>query len=148
MQKATATEIMAPVGSYESLSAAIQAGADSVYFGTGNLNMRSASSANFTLDDLATISRICSESGVRTYLTLNTIIYDKELTEIRKIIDAAKENGITAIIATDMSVINYARKRDIEVHMSTQTNISNIEAVEYYSGFADVMVMARELNIS
>lgn len=140
-------EIMAPVGSYESLYAAIQGGANSVYFGIGNLNMRSKSSQNFTLDDLVEISKICKENSIRTYITLNTVIYDDELEQMKEIVDAAKANHITAIIASDMSVINYARSVGMEIHMSTQTNITNIEAVKYYSQFADVMVTARELKL-
>ena len=140
-------EIMAPVGSYASLMAAIQGGANSVYFGIENLNMRSKSSQNFTIDDLVEISRICKENNIRTYITLNTVIYDHELEKMRSIVDAAKSNGITAIIASDMSVINYAASADMEIHMSTQTNITNIEAVKYYSQFADVMVTARELQL-
>ena len=140
-------EIMAPVGSYESLMAAIQGGADSVYFGIGKLNMRSNSSKNFTLDDLKKISAIAKEHGLRTYITLNTVIYDDELEAMKQIVDAAKANGITAIIASDQAVIQYAYKQGMEIHMSTQTNITNIEAVKYYSQFADVMVTARELNL-
>ena len=140
-------EIMAPVGSYESLMAAIQGGANSVYFGIGNLNMRSKSSKNFTLDDLVKISNICKEHNIRTYITLNTVIYDSELSTMRKIVDAAKQNDITAIIASDQSVIQYAFSVGMEIHMSTQTNITNIEAVKYYSQFAEVMVTARELEI-
>lgn len=140
-------EIMAPVGSYESLMAAIQGGANSVYFGIGNLNMRSKSSKNFTLDDLVQISNICKEHNVRTYITLNTVIYDSELSTMRGIVDAAKQNDITAIIASDQSVIQYAYSVGMEIHMSTQTNITNIEAVKYYSQFAEVMVTARELEI-
>jgi putative protease len=140
-------EIMAPVGSRESLMAAIQGGADAVYFGTGHLNMRSRSSANFTLDDLEAISKICEKKKVKTYLTLNTVIYDKELDEMQAIIDAARENGIDAIIASDQAVINYARQQGMEIHMSTQANISNIEAVKFYSHYADVMVTARELAL-
>ena len=140
-------EIMAPVGSYESLTAAIQGGADSVYFGIGKLNMRSRSSKNFTLDDLEKISGICREHGIRSYITLNTIIYDQELNEMKQIVDAAKANGITAIIASDLSVIQYARSHGVEVHMSTQTNITNIEAVKFWANFADVMVTARELTL-
>ncbi len=140
-------EIMAPVGSFESLSAAINAGASSVYFGTGHLNMRSKSSRNFSLDDLAEISDRCRSNNVRTYLTVNTVVYDEELDEMRRILDAARSNRISAVIASDMAVINYARQIGLEVHMSTQTNITNIEAVKYYAQFADVMVMARELNI-
>jgi len=140
-------EIMAPVGSYASLMAAIQGGANSVYFGIENLNMRSKSSQNFTIDDLVEISRICKENNIRTYITLNTVIYDHELEKMRSIVDAAKSNGITAIIASDMSVINYATSAGMEIHMSTQTNITNIEAVKYYAQFADVMVTARELQL-
>ena len=140
-------EIMAPVGSYASLMAAIQGGANSGYFGIENLNMRSKSSQNFTIDDLVEISRICKENNIRTYITLNTVIYDHELEKMRSIVDAAKSNGITAIIASDMSVINYATSAGMEIHMSTQTNITNIEAVKYYAQFADVMVTARELQL-
>ncbi len=140
-------EIMAPVGSYESLMAAIQGGADSVYFGIENLNMRSRSSKNFTLDDLVKISRICRDAGIRSYITLNTEIYDHELPLMRKIVDAAKANGITAVIASDQAVIQYAFSRGVEIHMSTQTNITNIEAVKFYAQFADVMVTARELSL-
>lgn len=140
-------EIMSPVGSYESLMAAIQAGAGSVYFGIEQLNMRSRSANNFTLDDLKKISSICKENNVKTYLTLNTIIYDSELPMMKSIVDAAKENGITAVIASDMSVILYARTIGVEVHMSTQCNITNFEAVKYYSQFADVVVTARELTL-
>ena len=140
-------EIMAPVGSYESLTAAIQGGADSVYFGIEQLNMRSKSSNNFTLDDLIKIAEICKENKIRTYITLNTVIYDDELPLMQSIVDAAKGNGITAIIASDQSVIQYANEVGMEVHMSTQTNITNIGAVKYYAHFADVMVTARELNL-
>ena len=140
-------EIMAPVGSYESLMAAIQGGADSVYFGIENLNMRSRSSKNFTLDDLVKISQICCENNIRSYITLNTEIYDHELPLMRKIVDAAKENNITAVIASDQAVIQYAFSKGVEIHMSTQTNITNIEAVKFYSQFADVMVTARELSL-
>ncbi len=140
-------EITAPVGSFESLQAAIQAGADSVYFGVGNLNMRSRSSINFTLRDLVKISNICKKANIRTYLTLNSVIYDEEVKEMKKIIDSAKKNGISAIIASDQAVIQYACSVGMEVHMSTQTNISNIEAIKYYSRFADVMVTARELSL-
>ena len=140
-------EVMSPVGSYESLMAAIQGGADSVYFGIENLNMRAKSSKNFTLDDLVRISSICKENGIRSYITLNTVIYDNELSLMCSIVDAAKDNGITAIIASDQAVIQYANSVDMEVHMSTQTNISNIEAVKFYARFADVMVTARELSL-
>lgn len=140
-------EIMAPVGSYASLMAAIQGGADSVYFGIENLNMRSKSSQNFTIDDLKEITRICKENQTRTYITLNTVIYDHEMDKMKSIVDAAKTNNITAIIASDMSVINYASSVGMEIHMSTQTNITNLEAVKYYAQFADVMVTARELAL-
>lgn len=140
-------EIMSPVGSYESLMAAIQGGANSVYFGIGKLNMRSKSSKNFDLDDLAKIAEICRENNIRTYITLNTVVFDTELDEMRSVIDAAKANGISAIIASDQSVIHYAFSQKMEIHMSTQTNITNIEAVKFYSMFADVMVTARELNL-
>jgi len=140
-------EIMAPVGSYESLMAAIQGQADSVYFGIGYLNMRSRSSQNFTLKDLQKITEICKEHGIRSYITLNTVIFDDELEQMQSIVDAAKENGISAIIASDQSVIQYAHQVGMEVHMSTQTNITNIEAVKYWSEYADVIVTARELNL-
>ena len=140
-------EIMSPVGSYESLMAAIQGGAGSVYFGIEQLNMRAKSSNNFTLDDLVKISNICKENNIRSYITLNTVIYDEELPLMRSIVDAAKKNNITAIIASDQGVIQYAASVGMEVHISTQTNITNIEAVKYYSQFADVMVTARELNL-
>ena len=140
-------EIMAPVGSYESLMAAIQGGANAVYFGIGKLNMRSRSSKNFTLDDLAEISKICHQNNIRSYITLNTVIFDKEIDEVKEIINAAKQNEITAIIASDISVIQYARSQNVEVHMSTQTNITNIETVQFWSLFADVMVTARELSL-
>ena len=139
---------MAPVGSYESLMAAIQGGANAVYFGIGKLNMRSRSSKNFTLDDLAEISKICHQNNIRSYITLNTVIFDKEIDEVKEIINAAKQNEITAIIASDISVIQYARSQNVEVHMSTQTNITNIEAVQFWSLFADVMVTARELSLA
>ena len=140
-------EIMSPVGSYESLMAAIQGGAGSVYFGIEQLNMRAKSSNNFTLNDLVKISNICKENNIRSYITLNTIIYDDELPLMKSIVDAAKANNITAIIASDISVIQYAGSVGMEVHISTQTNITNIEAIEYYSKFADVIVTARELNL-
>lgn len=140
-------EIMAPVGSFEALSAAIQAGAGSVYFGVGKLNMRSKSSQNFSLDDLATISAICNERDIKSYVTINTVIYDAELDAMRQLVDACKHHGISAIIASDQAVIQYAASRSVEVHMSTQCNITNIEAVRYYARYADVMVTARELNL-
>ena len=140
-------EIMAPGGSYESLAAAIQAGADAVYFGVEGLNMRSKSSANFTLADLAEIVRICRESGVKTYLTVNTIVYDEDLPRIDSIVAAAAATGVTAVIASDIAAIAACRRHGVEVHISTQCNISNIEAVRFYAQFADVVVLARELNM-
>ena len=145
--KRTDIEIMAPVGSYESLRAAIAAGANSVYFGIGQLNMRSASAANFTADDMAEINRIAHENGVKTYLTVNTIIYDTELQQMHDVVDRAKAEGVDAIIASDMSVILYAYQVGVEVHISTQCNISNSEAVKFYSQWADVVVLARELSL-
>jgi len=140
-------EIMAPVGSYESLMAAIQAGAGSVYFGVEQLNMRARSSNNFTIEDLKKIVAIAQSKGVKTYLTVNVIVFDTELGQLHQIIDAAKEAGITAIIASDISAIMYARQVGVEVHISTQVNITNIEAVKFYSQFADVVVLAREMNV-
>ena len=140
-------EIMAPVGSRESLAAAINAGADSVYFGIGQLNMRSHSANHFTIDDLREIASICSEHGIKTYLTVNTIIYGEDLDTMRQIVDAAAEAGISAVIASDVAVMTYCRQRGVEVHLSTQLNISNIEALKFYAQFADVVVLARELNM-
>ena len=140
-------EIMAPVGSYESLQAAIQAGADAIYFGVGNLNMRSRSAANFGLDDLAQIATICHRHAIRTYLTVNTIIYNHEIEEMHTLVQAAKAAGISAIIASDMAVILYANSIGVEVHISTQCNISNVEAVRFFSQWADVVVTARELPL-
>ena len=140
-------EIMAPVGSWESLASALNAGADAVYFGIEGLNMRSRSSANFTADDMAEIARRCSERGVKTYLTVNTVIYDGDMELMHRIIDRAKESGITAIIAADMAAILYARSIGVEVHISTQVNVTNIETVKFYAQFADVMVLAREVNL-
>jgi len=140
-------EITAPVGSYESLSAAIRAGADSVYFGVEDLNMRSRSSQNFTLEDLKRIAGICSRHRIKTYLTVNTIIYDNDTGRMHEIIDAAREANISAIIASDVAVMLYARNIGMEIHLSTQLNISNIEALKFYSRFADVVVLARELNL-
>ena len=145
--KRTDIEIMAPVGSYESLYAAINAGANSVYFGIGQLNMRSASAANFTADDMAEINRIAHEHGVKTYLTVNTIIYDTELKLMHEVVDRAKAEGVDAIIASDLSVILYAYHVGVEVHISTQCNISNSEAAKFYSQWADVVVLARELSL-
>lgn len=140
-------EIMSPVGSYESLMGAIQGGANSVYFGVGDLNMRSRSANNFTIDDLREIVSIAKQHNLKTYLTLNTIIYDDELEYMREVIDAAKESGLSAIIAADMAVISYARSKDVEVHLSTQCNITNTEAVKFFSQYADVIVTARELSL-
>ena len=140
-------EIMAPVGSWESLHAALQGGADAVYFGVGKLNMRSRSAANFTAADLPRIVQTCREAGVRTYLTVNTIIYDSELDEMHRLLEAARAAGVSAVIASDLAVISYARQLDIEVHISTQCNISNCEAVRFYAQWADVMVLARELSL-
>ncbi len=140
-------EVMAPVGSYESLSAALAAGADAVYFGVEGLNMRSRSSANFTLDDLREIVSHCREHGVKTYLTVNTIVYDGEMDKLEGIVSAAAGAGITAVIASDVAVFAACRRHGVDVHISTQCNISNIEAVRFYSAFADVMVLARELSL-
>ncbi|MBO4993869.1 MAG: U32 family peptidase [Alistipes sp.] len=140
-------EIMAPVGCMESLHAAIAAGADAIYFGVGVLNMRARSSVNFTLDDLATIVHTAHEAGVKTYLTVNTILYDTEMKDLREVIDRAVKEGVDAIIAADVAAIMYARKVGMEVHISTQCNISNIEAAEFYSQWADVVVLARELSL-
>lgn len=140
-------EIMAPVGSPESLRAAINSGANAVYFGIQGLNMRSRAAVNFTIDDLGAIANECRESGVRTYLTVNTILYNADLEKMRQIIDAAKAAGISAIIASDIAAILYARTQGVEVHISTQANISNIEAVRFYSQFADTVVLSRELNL-
>lgn len=142
-----AFEIMAPVGSKESLAAAIQAGADSVYFGVGQLNMRSHSANHFNITDLREIAQTCSEHGIKTYLTVNTIIYDEDLTAMREIIDAAVEARISAVIASDVAVMDYCQRKGMEVHLSTQLNISNIEALRFYARFADVVVLARELNL-
>ncbi|MEI6749114.1 MAG: peptidase U32 family protein [Bacteroidota bacterium] len=145
--KNNSVEIMSPVGSYESLMAAIQGGADAVYFGVGKLNMRARSSVNFSLDDLEKITAICRENKVRSYLTLNTVVFDEELSEIQSIVDAAQKHGISAIIASDISVLEYTRSIGMEVHISTQCNITNLAAVKFYSRFADVMVTARELKL-
>lgn len=140
-------EIMAPVGSRESLAASIQAGADSVYFGVGQLNMRSHSANHFTLDDLHDIVAICQEHNMKTYLTVNTIIYDNDLDTMRQIIDAARTAGVSAVIASDVAVMAYCRQVGVEVHLSTQLNISNVEALKFYAQFADVSVLARELTM-
>lgn len=140
-------EIMAPVGSRESLAAAIQAKADSIYFGIENLNMRARSSNTFTIDDLKEIARTCDEHGIKSYLTVNTIIYDEDIPMMKRIVDAAKEAGISAVIAADVAVMSYANSIGQEVHLSTQLNISNGAALKFYSQFADVVVLARELNL-
>ena len=140
-------EIMAPVGSYESLMAAIQGGADAIYFGIEGLNMRAKSSNNFTIDDLHKIAHCCHENGLKSYLTVNTVVFDNDLELMRNIVNAAKEAEISAIIASDMATILYARSIDVEVHISTQVNVSNSEAVRFYSQFADVMVLAREVDL-
>ena len=141
-------EIMAPVGCWESLAAAIQAGATSVYFGIEYLNMRARSSANFTTDDLHKIVAICREAGVKTYLTLNTVMYPEDLPLMHTIVDNAKAAGLDAIIASDIAVMQYARSQGVEIHLSTQLNIANTEALRFYAQFADVVVLARELNMA
>lgn len=141
-------EIMAPVGSRESLAAAIQAGADSIYFGIEKLNMRAHSASTFTIDDLREIAATCNEHGIKTYLTVNTIIYNEDIPLMHEIVDAAKEAGISAVIASDVAVMTYCSKVGQEVHLSTQLNISNVEALKFYAQFADVVVLARELNMS
>lgn len=140
-------EIMAPVGSWESLVAAVQGGADAIYFGIEGLNMRAKSANNFTIDDMRRIARYCHENGLKSYLTVNTVVFDNDLTLMRSIVDAAKEAQVSAIIAADMATILYARSIDVEVHISTQVNVSNSEAVRFYSQFADVMVLAREVDL-
>lgn len=140
-------EIMAPVGSWESLAAAIQSGADSVYFGIEKLNMRSKSSNNFTTDDLRKIVATCNENNIKSYLTVNTILYDEDIALMREIIDIAKEVQVSAIIASDIAAMMYANSIGVEVHLSTQLNISNIESLKFYAQFADVVVLARELNL-
>ncbi|MCE8180513.1 U32 family peptidase [Porphyromonas gingivalis] len=140
-------EIMAPVGSYESLMAAIKAGADSVYFGIEGLNMRARSANNFTTEDLYKIAEICRDKGVKSYLTVNTVIYDEDIALMRSVIDAAQKTQISAIIASDVAAMTYANEIGVEVHLSTQLNISNAEALRFYSRFADVVVLARELNM-
>ncbi len=140
-------ELMAPAGGFDSMQAAIDAGADSIYFGVEQLNMRAKSSVNFTLDNLEEIAQRCGEKNVRTYLTLNTIIYDHDLSIIKKLLNRAKETGITAVIASDQAVIHYATSIGVEVHISTQLNITNIDTVKFYSLFADTMVLSRELSL-
>ena len=138
---------MAPVGSWESLYAAIQGGADAIYFGIEGLNMRARSSINFTIDDLHEIARVCNEHGLKSYLTVNTVVYDEDIELMHHIVEAARDAHLTAIIASDMAAITYARQIGVEVHISTQLNVSNSEAVRFYSQFADVVVLARELNL-
>jgi putative protease len=140
-------EIMAPAGSFESLTAAIQGGADSIYFGIEQLNMRARAANNFTFDDLEKIAETCKKDNIRSYLTLNTIIYDHDLSLMKRIVDKAKEAGITAVIASDQAVINYANSIELEVHISTQTNVTNLETIKFFAHFADVMVLARELSL-
>ncbi|MCQ2341955.1 MAG: U32 family peptidase [Paludibacteraceae bacterium] len=141
-------EIMAPVGCWDSLTAAIEAGATSVYFGIEHLNMRARSSANFTTDDLRTIVARCQEARIKTYLTLNTVMYPEDLPLMREIVDTAKEVGLSAIIASDIAVLQYAHSQGVEVHLSTQLNIANTEALRFYAQYADVVVLARELNMT
>jgi U32 family peptidase len=143
----TTIELMSPVGSYEALMAAIQAGAGSVYFGVGKLNMRSRSSQNFTIDDLVKIVELCKENNVRSYLTLNAVIFDNEIEEMKSVVDKALESGVTAVIASDISVMDYCKMKGVNVHISTQCNITNLQAVKFYAQYADVMVMARELTL-
>ncbi|HNL85015.1 MAG TPA: peptidase U32 family protein, partial [Chitinophagales bacterium] len=138
-------ELMSPAGSYEALMAGIHAGCDSVYFGVEQFNMRARATMNFTLDDLDKVGNICAENGVRSYLTLNTIVYDHDLSAIKTVLDRAKSAGITAVIASDQAVIAYARGIGLEVHISTQVNITNIETVKFYALFADTVVLSREL---
>ncbi len=147
MTKNGRIELMAPAGNFESLQAALDNGADSVYFGIDQLNMRARASINFTLEDLPEITRRCEEKGVRSYLTLNTIIYDHDLSLIKVLLDKAKEANITAVIAMDQSVISYARQVGVEIHISTQINVTNIETVKFYAMFADTMVLSRELSL-
>ena len=139
---------MAPVGSYESLTAAIQGGSDSVYFGIEQLNMRAGSSNNFTIDDLENIACICKQHNLKSYITLNVVVYDSELEQMQKIVDKAAECGITAIIASDIAVIKYAFSKGIDVHLSTQANVTNVESLKFFSQWTDVVVLARELNIN
>lgn len=147
MKRSSQFEVMAPAGSKEAMAAAIKAGADSVYFGVEQLNMRARQTNNFLVDDLPEVARLCADNGVKSYITLNTIIYDHDISLMRKIIDQAKAAGITAVIASDLAVMNYCKKVGMEVHVSTQSNITNIETVELFSSYADVMVMARELTL-
>lgn len=147
MVKVNDVEIMAPAGSWESLSAAIKAGADSVYFGVENLNMRARAANNFKMSELKKIADLCKKHKVKSYLTLNIVLYDEEIEKMKKLCDAAKKAGITAVIATDVSAIQYANSIGLEVHISTQANVSNLEAVKFYAKYADVIVLARELTL-
>ena len=147
IRSAAEVEVMCPVGSWESLQGAIQGGADSVYFGVQGLNMRSGSSVNFTLDDLARIVATCREHGIKTYLTLNTVLFDEDIPYMRQVVDRAKLEGVDAVIIADQAAMNYAREQGVEVHISTQLNISNTEAVAFYAQYADVVVLARELSL-
>lgn len=148
MASKNSIEIMAPAGSWESMRTGIKAGANSVYFGVEQLNMRARQTNNFGVEDLPEVARICKEHNVKSYITLNTIIYDHDISLMRRIIDQAKEAGITAVIASDLAVMNYCRKKGMELHISTQSNITNIETVELYANYADVVVMARELTLN
>ena len=141
-------EIMAPAGNFECLHAAIQGGANSVYFGVGRLNMRSHSANNFSPEDLAEVVRICNEAGVKSYMTLNIVLYQEDLEAMKEALDAAKAAGVSAIIASDMAAINYCRQIGLEVHISTQLSISNVESLKFYAQFADGVVLARELNLT
>ncbi len=141
-------ELLSPAGSYESLMAAIHAGCNSIYFGIEQLNMRARSNINFTIEDLGKISKICKDNQIKSYLTLNTVVFDHDISLMKRIVDAAKENGINAIIATDLSVLNYAKKVQMNVHISTQSNVTNIDTVEFFSVYSDVMVLARELSLT
>ncbi|MFN8344885.1 MAG: peptidase U32 family protein [Spirosomataceae bacterium] len=147
MNKIKDIEVMAPAGSWESMMAGLKAGADSVYFGIEQLNMRARQSNNFTADDLPEIVRICREHNAKSYITLNTIIYDHDISLMRRIIDQAKESGVSAVIASDLAVMNYARKKGVEIHISTQSNVTNIETVEFFADYADVIVTSRELTL-
>jgi len=140
-------ELMAPAGNFESLQAAIDNGADSVYFGVEQLNMRARATVNFTLEDLSEIARRCQEKKIRTYLTLNTIIYDHDLSIVKTLLQKAKQAGLTAVIASDQAVISSARAIDLEVHISTQLNVTNIETVKFYALYADTIVLSRELSL-
>lgn len=147
MKRSSKFEVMAPAGSKEAMVAAIKAGADSVYFGVEQLNMRARQTNNFLVEDLPEVAKLCNDNGVKSYITMNTIIYDHDISLMRRIIDQAKAAGITAVIAADLAVMNYCRKVGMELHISTQSNVTNIETVELFADYADVMVMARELTL-